>query len=166
MSSQKDTEKLYRDDLEKTEKNKKKKKKQKLSFGIILIILVILILLLMKYLGLGFGMGKGTGKSNDNSTAVSAAESSEIKYEYVDIKVSGSTYIYEKSEITVDEFVKKVKGMSGNIAVRILDDNGTKNAVTQLKNALEKENLKVINQSFEENSSSDTESSQNESGEE
>lgn len=166
MSIEKDVERMYRDDAER-KKNTAKKKKNKKHIGLLIfiIILIIIAILIMRYLGLGFGGGKGSGGSSANSTA-SSADSSKVTSsttetkEFVNIKISGSTYIYNKTETTVDEFLNTVKYMKENVVVCIEDDNATENAVTTLKNALDKAKrsytVKSTSSSVAENSSDST----------
>lgn len=163
MSIQKDVEQMYRDDMEKNKKNKKKKKRKRIGALIAVLVIAVIVLLLLNYLGLGLGMGKGSGKkdNSENTSSVSqvSEDSSKIAEEYIDIKVSGSTYIYQGQEITLDKFIETVKLMADNVVVNIVDDNGTKNAVSDLETALKNDGRAYVKKQVSENSSSDSDDS-------
>lgn len=141
MSIQKDVEKMYRSDLEK-QKQKQKKKNRKRLFGLLMIIIILVVLLLiMQYLGLGLGGGKGEGSGNASETNSKATEitttTAEIPKEFYDIKVSGSTYIVNEKVVELSDFISEFSFWKDNVIVRITDDNATKNAMDDLKKALE-----------------------------
>lgn len=153
MIIEKDVEKMYRSDMEKQKKNQKKKKKKKLFTGIIIIVIIVAVLLLMKYLGIGFGGGKGDGgeESSANASVSSAADettttttTTAAPKEYISIKVSGSTYIYNGVETSVEDFIGNVKLMNDNVVVSITDDNATQNAMDALTKALETEEREYL----------------------
>ena len=52
---------------------------------------------------------------------------------YDDVKVSGSTYIYQGQVKTIEEIKTIVSNMKDNVVIRITDDNATKNAMDDLK---------------------------------
>lgn len=141
MSIQNDVEKMYRSDLDKQKQQQKKKKKKRL-FGLLFVIIILAVLfLLMQYLGLGLGGGKGegSGTGKDNSTEASSYDvttTTAVPKEFYDIRVSGSTYIIDERVVDLNSLVSTVKLMSDNVIVRITDDNATKNAMDELKNAL------------------------------
>lgn len=140
MSIQKDVEKLYLADAEKQKKNQKKKKNKRIITLIIIVLIIIALFVLMNYLGLGFGGGKGDGESSGESSVNAQTEvttQTEIPKEYIDFKVSGSTYIYQGQEITLDKFCDTVKLMSSNVVVNIIDDNATKNAMDDVQKAFD-----------------------------
>lgn len=160
MSIKNDVEKMYRDDMEKNKKNKAKKKNKRFAVLIIILIILIGLILLMNYLGLGFGFGKGTGKKSDSDAAsVSQSESvsDSSNTEYVDIKVSGSTYLYDGNEIELEKFIETLQPMKDNVVVKIIDDNATKQAMDDLKKAVENSGRSYVKQTIED--SSDNESS-------
>lgn len=153
MSIEKEVEKMYREDAEKQKKNQKKKKSSKLATLVMLILIVILALLLAKVLGLfggkglGFGTG-GNGNDSDEGTAdrtvvvsvneedSSAAEAAKV---FDDIKVSGSTYLYKGSEITLDELKDtfSMEKMNKEVVALIEDDNATQNTMEDLTKAFD-----------------------------
>ena len=153
MSIEKEVEKMYREDAEKMKKNEKKKKSSKLATLIVLILILILALLLAKVLGLfggsGFGFGgNGDGDGDDSGVpdravvvsadeeVSSAAEEAKV---FEDIKVSGSTYLYKGSEITLDELKDtfSMEKMNKDVVARIEDDNATQNTMEDLTNAFD-----------------------------
>lgn len=148
MSIQKDVKKMYINDLERENKRLKKKRKKRLLSVILAIILIAVLILLFNYLGLGFGGGKGNGGENGGSAVSqnsSAAETSattvttEAPKILVDIKVSGSTYIYDGQEVTLDVFKARLAPMSDNVIINVIDDNATENAVKNLEDMLDSE---------------------------
>ena len=143
MSIEKDVEKKYIDELERKNKKLKKKKKRRL----LLLLLLLLLLggggLLMGMFGLlpGFGDSSSGSDSASSSTASSSAAETTTTTEaeptiYVDIKVSGSSYIYEGTVKTLEEVKSTITTMKDNVVVRITDDNATKNAMDNLKSML------------------------------
>ena len=166
MSIQKDVEKLYMGDIEKQKKNQKKKKRKKITALVILIIFIIGIILLMNYLGLGFGGKKGNDSQNAADSTNANSETTVTTTEPpvpIDFKVSGSTYIYDGQEITLDKFCENIKLMSSNVVVNIIDDNATKNAMDDLKKALDEigrqyTQKKQVSSSVAENSSENSSS--------
>ena len=172
MSIEKDVEKKYIDDLERQNKKLKKKKKKRL-------LLLLLILLLLGSLGLMLGLmgllpGMGDGGSDDGSASSSAnsssasssqaeTSSSAIDYVYDDVKVSGSTYIYQGQVKTLEEIKTIISNMKDNVVIRITDDNATKNAMDNLTNMLSnsKRTYNLTNPASSDSSSaSDSSSSQ------
>ena len=140
MSIEKDVEKLYMEDAEKKKKNKLKKKKKRITSLIIIILIIVALILLMNYLGLGFGGKKGEGSSESDvisDTETTVTSQTEIPKEYIEFKVSGSTYIYQGQEVSLDKFCETVKLMSDNVVVSIIDDNAVKNAMDDAKKAFD-----------------------------
>lgn len=141
MSIEKDVENMYKSDIEKRKKNQKKKKKKKFITLLLIIAFAAAVILLLKYLGPGFGGGKGKGgDSSANSTSgvsseaetTTTTETSAEPKEFIGIKVSGSTYIYQGSEITIENFRETIRLMNDNVVVMITDDNATQNAMDAL----------------------------------
>lgn len=152
MSIEKEVEKMYREDAEKQKKNQKKKKSGRAATIVVLILILILALLLAKLLGLfdgsGFGFG-GKGKETedgkgvpDRSVTISVAEDesseAEVKKVYDNIKVSGSTYLYKGSEISLEDLKDtfSMEKMNKEVVALIEDDNATQNTMEDLTNAL------------------------------
>lgn len=151
MSIEKEVEKMYREDAEKQKKNQKKKKSGRAATIIVLILIVILALLLAKLLGLfdgsGFGFG-GKGKDTedgsgvpDRAVTVSAddeeSSAAEVTKVYDNIKVSGSTYLYKGSEISLEDLKDtfSMEKMNKDVVALIEDDNATQNTMEDLTNA-------------------------------
>lgn len=150
MSIEKEVEKMYREDAEKQKKNQKKKKSGRAATAVVLILILILALLLAKLLGLfdGSGLGFG-GKGKDTedgsgvpekSVTVSADEESseaEVTKVYDNIKVSGSTYLYKGSEVSLEEIKDtfSMEKMNKDVVALIEDDNATQNTMEDLTNA-------------------------------
>lgn len=146
MSIQKDVKKMYMNDLERENKKLKKKRKKRLLGLVAVIIIALAIILLLSYLGLGLGGGKGNGGAESVSESSSVAETTvsttvttEAPKILVDIKVSGSTYIYDGQEISLDDFKAKLATMNDNVVISITDDNATANAMTDLEEMLDSE---------------------------
>ena len=146
MSIEKDVEKKYIDDLERQNKKLKKKRKKRLLLLLLILLLLGSIGLMMGLLGLfpwmndGDGDGGDSSGKNSSSSAVSSsqAETTTTKEQFVydDVKVSGSTYIYQGQVKTLEEIKTIISNMKDNVVIRISDDNATKNAMDNLKNML------------------------------
>lgn len=130
---------------EKHEKKRlKKKKKKRFIFMLIILLLLIAVLLFMNYLGLGLGGGKGEGgeSSGKMSSAVqeniSADESSEAEKTVIQLRISGSTYIYGDKVYTLEEFKDFAAVMDKDTAViELCDDNAVANAVEKMHSMLD-----------------------------
>ena len=143
MSIEKDVEKKYRDELERQTKKLKKKKKRRLLLLLLLLLLLGSVGLLMGLLGLFPGMGDDDGDGGSSKASSSSASSSAVETTttaaptvYDDVKVSGSTYIYQGQVKTLEEIKTIVSNMKENVTIRITDDNATKNAMDNLVNML------------------------------
>ena len=155
MSIEKEVEKMYREDAEMQKKNQKKKKNSSIATVIVLILILIAALLLAKMLGLlggGSGLGFGDkGKSdNDGADSVpertvvvsadeedsSAAEEAKV---FDNIKVSGSTYLYKGSEISLEDLIDtfSMEKMNKDVVALIEDDNATQNTMEDLTKAFD-----------------------------
>ena len=143
MSIEKDVEKKYRDELERQTKKLKKKKKKRLLLLLLLLLLLGSVGLLMGLFGLFPGMGDDSGDGGSSKASSSSASSSAVETTttaaptvYDDVKVSGSTYIYQGQVKTLEEIKTIVSNMKENVTIRIIDDNATKNAMDNLVNML------------------------------
>lgn len=143
MSIEKDVEKKYRDELERQTKKLKKKKKRRLLLLLLLLLLLGSVGLLMGLFGLFPGMGDDSGDGGSSKASSSSASSSAVETTttaaptvYDDVKVSGSTYIYQGQVKTLEEIKTIVSNMKENVTIRIIDDNATKNAMDNLVNML------------------------------
>ncbi|WP_294486260.1 hypothetical protein [uncultured Ruminococcus sp.] len=149
MSIEKDVERMFREDAEMQKKYQKKKKNSRMATIILLILIAIVALLLAELLGLFDGLGRKEHKGGVDKTLISAAddrsesssrsassaenESSDTAV-YENIKVSGSTFLYKGSEITIDEIkdIFSVSKMNMNVIALIEDDNATQNTMDEL----------------------------------
>ena len=149
MSIEKDVERMFREDAEMQKKYQKKKKNNRMATIILLILIAIVALLLAELLGLFDGLGRKEHKGGVDKTLISAAddrsessshsassaenESSDTAV-YENIKVSGSTFLYKGSEITIDEIkdIFSVNKMNMNVIALIEDDNATQNTMDEL----------------------------------
>ena len=150
MSIEKDVERMFREDAEMQKKYQKKKKNSRMATIILLILIAIVALLLAELLGLFDGLGRKEHKGGVDKTLISAAdddrsesssrsassaenESSDTAV-YENIKVSGSTFLYKGSEITIDEIkdIFSVNKMNMNVIALIEDDNATQNTMDEL----------------------------------
>lgn len=145
MSIEKDVEKKYIDDLERQNKKLKKKRKKRLLLLLLILLLLGSIGLMMGLLGLFPWMGDDDGSGGDssgakNSSSVSSSQAETTttaeQFVYDDVKVSGSTYIYQGQVKTLEEIKTIISNMKDNVVIRISDDNATKNAMDNLKNML------------------------------
>ena len=149
MSIEKDVERMFREDAEMQKKYQKKKKNSRMATIILLILIAIVALLLAELLGLFDGLGRKEHKggvdkplisadddrSESSSRSASSAENeSSDTAVYENIKVSGSTFLYKGSEITIDEIkdIFSVNKMNMNVIALIEDDNATQNTMDEL----------------------------------
>ncbi len=172
MSIEKDVEKKYIDDLERQNKKLKKRKKKRLLALLLILLLLGSIGLMLGLMGLLPGMGddgSGSGDSKSSSASSAADSSSEaetttttaVPAVYDDVKVSGSTYIYQSQVKTLEEIKTIISNMKENVVIRITDDNATKNAMDNLTNMLS-DSKRSYSLTSVETKSSDTSSSQDE----
>lgn len=156
MSIQNDVEKLYRSDLEKQRQKQKKKKKKRLLGVLLTVIIIAALILIMQYLGLGLGGGKGEGSGEGKDVSTSSNDTSvtttttAVPKEFYKIRVSGSTYIIENSITDISAIRSTLKLMKENVIVCIIDDNATKNAMDDLKKALDEENMEYTETTLDE----------------
>lgn len=128
-------------------KNKKLGKKNKRG-GIIIMILILIIVLLclavFLFDPLGFGNGMGillNDKTGDHpqlqleTTASVQNEAADPEINYIDVTVSGGTYLVGGAEKSVDDIVNTAQNTE-NAVVRITDNDATVNAMQALTDAL------------------------------
>lgn len=145
---------------QKLEKQNKKLKKKNKKGGVIILILLLIILILFAIIflfdPLGFGNGMGILKGGNASgttggteapaaTATAAAEITEAAAPaptYINVRVSGATYLLDGAESTVEDITAAAKAASGEVLVQITDDSATANAMDALIAALDKEAIK------------------------
>ncbi len=127
-------------------------KEKKGSGGVILVLLLIIIIIaLILFLGGGFGFGSGGGDGFGNDAvqvegSISDTESgtmaSTSAINYVDVTVSGSSYLYQNSSYDLAGLIDAVKAIEGDIEIHItLDDSATANAYDDLTAALEENGI-------------------------
>ena len=143
---------------EKLEKQNKKLKKKTKKGGVIILILLLIILILFAIiflfdpLGFGNGMGilkggnasgttGGTAAPAQTTTAAQVTDAAPAPT-YINVKVSGATYLLDGAESTVEDITAAAKAASGDVLVQITDDSATANAMDALIAALDKESLK------------------------
>lgn len=178
MSIEKDVEKKYIDELERQNRKLKKKKKKRLLLLLVILLLLGSLGLMLSLTGLLPGMGDDDGDdgsaaaSKTDSSAVSSSSQTEttptaIEIVYDDVKVSGSTYIYQGQVKTLEEIKTIISNMKENVVIRITDDNATKNAMDNLTNMLidSQRSYNLTNPAGSDSSSS-TDSSQEDSSSE
>lgn len=113
----------------------------KLCGLIIILIIIAAILALLGHFGLGFdfGDGKGNGDGEVKKSVESVADvettAPDDDIDYLELTVSGSSYIYRNSEYTLDDLIAELR-TEEDIKVRIRDDNASKSAYDQLVEAL------------------------------
>ena len=158
--------KMAKDDnqrLDKLEKQNKKLKKKNKAGGKVIIILLIIIALLAAVMflfdpfGLGFGapfaVGGNNGGAGGQASAVTSADTSPAVTEapateapepdFIEVTVSGSTYLYEGEEKTADE-IAKICSDAGKSTVIIIDDSATQNAIDELHAATDAAGLTLL----------------------
>ena len=123
-------------------KRQKKRKKKRFLFTLFIILAIVILLLIMKHLGIGFGGGKGQGgsASGDDSVSVSADESSrqdessQLEKTVVQVKISGSTYIYGDRVYTIEDFRDEIASVMDktSVIIELADDNAVANAVEDM----------------------------------
>ena len=149
--------------LDKLEKQNKKLKKKNKAGGKVIIILLIIIALLAAVMflfdpfGLGFGapfaVGGNNGGAGGQASAVTSADTSPAVTEapateapepdFIEVTVSGSTYLYEGEEKTADE-IAKICSDAGKSTVIIIDDSATQNAIDELHAATDAAGLTLL----------------------
>jgi len=151
-----------------SKKNNEENQKKESNFIPILVVLLLIIAILMIAVSLGFGGGLGSGNGNgssvssDNSSVSedSSSDNSETKdtqssetdesvtektteaVTYIDVTVSGSAYIMDGNETTLDAVTETAS--DDNIVVRIKDDNAVADAMDSLISALDEKNISYI----------------------
>lgn len=146
---------------QKLEKQNKKLKKKNKTGGKVIIFLLIVIALLLAVMFLfdpfGFGLGApfaigGTGGSaapaaapaQTTASAVTEAEETEPpEPDFIEVTVSGATYLYEGSEKTADE-IAGICAEKGRSKVVVNDDSATQNAIDELSAALKAKNIELL----------------------
>ncbi|MDE6671110.1 MAG: hypothetical protein K2K16_02825 [Ruminococcus sp.] len=135
--------------------------------GVIAVILVIIAIVLICFglFGKGFGFGKGNGKGDGTGSGVSdssvsenseSSETTEITEQettteetepvitYIDVTVSGSSYLMNGTETTIDEITQSAD--NENTVVRITDDNAIADSMDALVSALDNAGISYVSQ--------------------
>lgn len=114
--------------------------------SLLVIIIIIVIMSLFKF-GFGFGSGNGSGDKNANtvqnkSTVKTNEEVSKTMSEdsnkgaVMKVSVVGNDYFYNNERISLDDFVSKVKEISGDVSVEVKDDGASLRAYNDIINRL------------------------------
>lgn len=98
--------------------------------------------------GLGFGGGSGDNEGEGNTVDISE-EAEEIapiieEMEYVSVSVSGNEYIYQNNKVSLDELITQLTNSTEKIPVRITDADASRNAYTNLVEALRENQIRYI----------------------
>ncbi|MCM1314877.1 MAG: hypothetical protein NC040_08480 [Muribaculaceae bacterium] len=140
--------------------------------AVILLIIAIALILIGLFGGLGFGNGSGngteigTGSGNTSSIENSVSENSESpanilessesaetetttektepEVNYIDVTVSGSSYLMNGKETTLDEITQSAGNK--NTIVRITDDNAIADSMDALVSALDGAEISHVSQ--------------------
>ncbi len=156
------------------EKRRRKKQRKHVILLLVLILIFVFLVWLFNYLGFGLGGGTGEGSGEEsNQTASSQAaeeskedESSEVEKKLVQLRISGSSYIYEDKLYNLDEFKAIASVMDKEaVVVQIADDNAVANSVESMHKMLDELGIKYvdiiyISSEAENQSASDSESEQ------
>ena len=139
MSIEKEVEKMYSEDAELRRKNQKRKKNSRIATMIMLVLIAVVAVLLAKVLGLLDNEEENSGGviMNGTSQTESSAEQADDDgnaREFEHIKVSGTTYLYKGSEVTLDELrdIFSLDKMDKDVVAVIEDDNATKETMDEL----------------------------------
>ena len=107
-----------------------------------------------------FGKGNNNGNSNDTSDSsssvseavqeeTSASTTQEVSTEpetdeiqYIEVTVSGNSYIYQNSSLSLDELMNEIKDK--DMTVKLTDDKASKNAYDELVQSLDDNNIQHI----------------------
>ena len=135
---------------EEHEKRKNKKKKKRGLLWLLLLLLLLLGIGLGLGLGLGWFDGKGDGDGDgdgkttisavegNDSTASTAEDSSATEKTSVKLKISGDKYVYDGSELSLEDLKTKLSELDKTkTVIEVTDDGAVANAVTALKEMLD-----------------------------
>ena len=102
---------------------------------IIFLTIIAAILALLGKFGLGFDFGDGKGNGGGEGVTDVQTTAPDDDIDYLELTVSGSSYIYRNSEYTLDDLIAELT-TEKDIKVRIRDDNASKSAYDALVEAL------------------------------
>ncbi len=125
------------------------------GFGLLKLIIAIVVIAVvgLAIYGFGFGgFGRGGGKGNnegDGNIIDIFEEAEEItpiieEMEYVNVSVSGNEYIYQNNKVSLDELITQLTNSTEKIPVRITDVDASRNAYTNLVEALRENQIRYI----------------------
>lgn len=157
---EKENEMLERQNNKLEKQNKKLKKKNRTGGKVILFLLIIIALLaavMFLFDPFGFGLGApfalGTNSGGSASPATTTAQTTAAVTEeavteapepdYIEVTVSGSTYLFDGSEKTAAE-IADICADKGKSKVRVTDDSATQNAIDELTAALKEKSIELI----------------------
>ena len=111
-----------------------------------------------KQLGLiPFGHNGNSNDTSDSSSSVSEAVQEETsasttqevstepetdEIQYIEVTVSGNSYIYQNSSLSLDELMNEIKDK--DMTVKLTDDKASKNAYDELVQSLDDNNIQHI----------------------
>ena len=153
---EKKNEQLERSNEKLEKQNRKLKKKNKTGGKIILFLLLIILIFaavvfFLDPFGWGFNYNSLTGGNSNSSGSAqtqavteptsAATEDAPAETEphvtVISVTVSGSTYLLDSAEASVDKIVKYASELNSDVIVEVKDDSATKNAMDALTAALE-----------------------------
>ncbi|MDE6798169.1 MAG: hypothetical protein K2J36_09190 [Ruminococcus sp.] len=156
----------------KNEQNNSKKGSAFGIIAVILLIIAIALILLGLFGGFGLGKGSGDGDGTGTGTGTSdsvessvsensesqgnvsesqevteqetTTEATEPEVNYMDVTVSGSAYLIDGAEVTIDDI--KYSAENGNVIVRITDDNAIADSMDALVSTLDNAGISYVSQ--------------------
>lgn len=125
------------------------------GFGLLKLIIAIVVIAVvgLAIYGFGFGgFGRGGGKGDnegDGNIIDISEEAEEItpiieEMEYVNVSVSGNEYIYQNNKVSLDELIAQLTNSTEKMPVRITDVDASRNAYTNLVEALRENQIRYI----------------------
>ncbi|AVM69514.1 hypothetical protein C3V36_09830 [Lachnospiraceae bacterium oral taxon 500] len=131
------------------------KKKLSTVFVIAVIAAVIILFKFGNGFGIGFGIGQGKGDGNAKESAAQKEASKieddrakeEVKKEQgssedvnkdatLKVSVVGNEYFYDNDRISLDDLIKKIKEVEGDMMIEVKDDNASLKAYNALLDKL------------------------------
>ncbi|MEE3404693.1 MAG: hypothetical protein VZR73_11485 [Acutalibacteraceae bacterium] len=122
----------------------------------LVVVVAVVIFLLFKFGLLPFGKGSGNGGSGTGTSSVAeVSEAAEAETEvpapavtttveekiYVDVTVSGNSYLYQNSTLELDALLAELEKLDDEITVRITDEKASLKAYENLTKALDEKKI-------------------------
>ncbi|WP_124097921.1 hypothetical protein [Ruminococcus sp. Marseille-P6503] len=123
-----------------------KKKKKRIIFMLIILLALIAVCMLMRYLEIGLvkkntdssEAGRESAQSSAPEESLTTDESSETEKIAVQLRISGSTYIYADKVYTLAEFEKIAEIIDRDaVVIELCDDNAVADAVNDMHSMLD-----------------------------